>query len=79
MTREIPYKPSVFLSMFVGGSLSAAWFAARPGDFVGAICLASAVTAIVLIYLMNTRFDQGIAEHRRHLRHVKRLQEAMDA
>ena len=69
MSKEVPRSPSVYLSMFVGGSLSAAWISARPWDYFVAICVGTAACACLLLFLLARGFDESIAEYRRRRAH----------
>lgn len=68
MSREVPRTPSVYLSMFTGGSLAAAWISARPSDVAGALSVAISSCACLLFFLLARGFDESIAEYRRRLR-----------
>jgi len=65
MSAELPRSPSVYLSMFVGGSLAAAWLGARPTDFLTAICVGTASCASLLLYLNGTNFNAMMASYTR--------------
>ena len=65
MTSEIPRAPSVYFSMFVGGSLSAAWISARPWDPANAVFVGTAACASLLLFLLGRQFDQAMAEYGR--------------
>ncbi len=73
MSKEIPRTPSVYLSMFTGGSLSAAWISARPWDYFVAVCVGTAACACMLLFLLARGFDESIAEYRRRRAHEAEL------
>ena len=61
---RVTAKLTLCLGIFSGASLSAAWFSARPGDYVGAVSLGAATCALVLLVL---RFDRAfVRQNRRH-------------
>jgi hypothetical protein len=73
MSRELPRTPSVYLSMFTGASLSAAWISARPWDYFVAVCVGTAACACLLLFLMARGFDESILEYRRRRAHEAEL------
>ena len=72
VSRHINRSPSVYLSMFVGGSLAAAWISARPWDFIAAVCLGTASCAALLLFLLAKGFDQAIADYQRRRNQLAR-------
>ena len=53
--ERLPAKLILFLGLFCGASLSAAWLSARPTDVIGAVCVGTAACALVLIMLRVDR------------------------
>ena len=51
MPQRQPPTPGLFLSIFVGASLAAAWISVRPSDFLGAACIAIGCAACLFIVL----------------------------
>lgn len=54
---KIPPQVSLFMGLFSGVCISAAWCAVRPFDVIGAVCVGTATCALLLIVL---RFDRAL-------------------
>ncbi len=66
---KLPAHLTLFLALFSGVCVSAAWFTARPFETAGAICIGSAVCLIVLVAL---RVDKALMKKsRRSTDHAK--------
>lgn len=52
MSQEVPKTPGVFLAGFVGAALSSAWIAARPNEYISAVCIGTATCALLCIAQM---------------------------
>ncbi len=60
--ERMPPRLTLFLGLFSGICVSAAWFSVRPDEIVGAICIGTAVCATLLIAL---RFDRALVRKSR--------------
>ncbi len=61
MDKQAP-KLTLFLSIFSGACISAAWISARPSEIIAAVCIGTAVCATLLIVL---RFDRAFVKRGR--------------
>ena len=71
---RVPAKLTLFLGLFSGVCISAAWFSARPQEVIGAISIGTATCALILIVL---RFDRALIKKSR--RSTDRVEDTVSA